>query len=238
MSPGSRPPSAVRESVSGDDVEREPAVRRSRPTVRQTPATATESPTAAPRRSRVPRRRAASRRRRDRAELADDAGEHAAKVTARAGTPRRARLLRRARCAGGAARAAPRASPSKRGPSPASDGRDEEEQLVDEACGEERGRERRAALEQQRLDAFGGERAQLLLERPAAQLELRALRQRAAPEREPARLRRARRRRARRAAARRRAPFPSRPRPRRTRRAARARAGATPRPRPSGGPGR
>ena len=66
--------------------------------------------------------------------------------------------------------------------------RDEEEQLVDEAGLEERARERRAALEQQRLDALGGERAQLVLERARAELELGALRQRAAAEREPARL--------------------------------------------------
>src|SRR5580765_3335874 len=63
--------------------------------------------------------------------------------------------------------------------------RDEQEQLVDEACREERGGEGRPALEQERLDAFGRERAQLLFERPAAQLELGALRQRPAPEGEP-----------------------------------------------------
>ena len=49
---------------------------------------------------------------------------------------------------------------------------DEEHQLVDEAGGEERGRDRRAALEQERLHALGRERAQLVLERAAAQLEL------------------------------------------------------------------
>ena len=54
---------------------------------------------------------------------------------------------------------------------PAQDGRDEEEQLVDQACGEERRRQRRAALEQQRLDALGGERTQLLFERTAARVE-------------------------------------------------------------------
>ena len=64
------------------------------------------------------------------------------------------------------------------------DGSDEHEQLVDEAGAEERGCERRAALEQQRLHAFGGERAELLLERAAPHLELR----RAVTEREPARL--------------------------------------------------
>src|SRR2546422_315944 len=42
----------------------------------------------------------------------------------------------------------------------ADDRRDEEEQLVDQIRLEERGCERRSALEQQRLDAFGGERAQ------------------------------------------------------------------------------
>ena len=66
--------------------------------------------------------------------------------------------------------------------------RDEDEQLVDEPGLEERGGERRPALEQERLDALGGERGELLAERSRAELELRALRQRAAPEREPARL--------------------------------------------------
>ena len=66
---------------------------------------------------------------------------------------------------------------------------DEHEQLVDEIGREERGRERRPAFEQQRADALVAERAQLVLERPAAQLELRALGQRATAEREPARLR-------------------------------------------------
>ena len=65
------------------------------------------------------------------------------------------------------------------------DGRDEEEQLVDEAGCEERRGERRAALEQERLDALRGERTQLLLERAGAQLELRPVRQRAAAEGEP-----------------------------------------------------
>ena len=74
------------------------------------------------------------------------------------------------------------------GPSPGERRRDEDEQLVDEVGGEERRRERRPALEQQRLHALGGERAQLLLERAGAQLELGALRQRPAAEREPARL--------------------------------------------------
>ena len=66
--------------------------------------------------------------------------------------------------------------------------RDEEEQLVDEARLQERPGERRAALEQQRLDALGGERAQLVLERAGAQLELGAVRQRAAAEGQPPRL--------------------------------------------------
>ena len=52
------------------------------------------------------------------------------------------------------------------------DGRDEEEQLVDEACREKRRGQRRAALEQQRLDALRRQRAQLLVERARAQLEL------------------------------------------------------------------
>src|SRR3954471_14027046 len=68
------------------------------------------------------------------------------------------------------------------------DGRDEQEQLVDEAGLEERGRESRAAFEQERLDALHRERAQLLLEQAAAQLELGSLRQRPPPEGEPPRL--------------------------------------------------
>ena len=66
--------------------------------------------------------------------------------------------------------------------------RDEDEQLVDEPGLEERRRERRPALEQDRLHALGRERRELLLERPRAQLELGARRQRPAAEREPARL--------------------------------------------------
>jgi len=70
------------------------------------------------------------------------------------------------------------------------EGRDEEQQLVDETGLEERRRQRRAAFEQERLDALRGERAQLLPERAAAQLELRFFGQRAAPERESPGLRR------------------------------------------------
>src|SRR5437868_4677925 len=47
---------------------------------------------------------------------------------------------------------------------------DEEEELVDEVGLEERGRERRAALEEQCLDALLAERGELLRDRPAAQL--------------------------------------------------------------------
>ena len=46
----------------------------------------------------------------------------------------------------------------------------------------------RAALEEERLDAFRGERRELLDERPGAELELRAFRQGALAERESARL--------------------------------------------------
>ena len=63
--------------------------------------------------------------------------------------------------------------------------RDEQEQLVDESRLQERSGQRRASLEQQRLDALRGERAQLLLERAGAQLELGALRQRPTPEGQP-----------------------------------------------------
>src|SRR3954470_9681829 len=67
-------------------------------------------------------------------------------------------------------------------------GSHEDEQLVDEVAFEERGRERRAALEQQALHALRAERGQLLAQRPRAQLELRALRQRTTADREPPRL--------------------------------------------------
>ena len=72
------------------------------------------------------------------------------------------------------------------GPAPASSGRDEDDELVDEAGLEERGGERRAALEQQRLDAVGGERRELLGERARAQLEAGAFGERPAAEGEPA----------------------------------------------------
>src|SRR4051812_29033743 len=67
-------------------------------------------------------------------------------------------------------------------------GRDEDDQLVHEARLEERGREGRAALEQQRLDALHGQRAQLVLERARPKLEGRARGERPAAEREAARL--------------------------------------------------
>ena len=66
--------------------------------------------------------------------------------------------------------------------------RDEHEQLLDQVALEERRRECRPALEQQRLDALRTERAQLLLGRARAQLQARPGRQRAQPEREPTRL--------------------------------------------------
>src|SRR5690242_6298187 len=68
---------------------------------------------------------------------------------------------------------------------PAQGRRDEQEHLVHQTGGEERRGEHRPALEQERLDTFGGECAQLLFERAGAQLELRALRERPAAEREP-----------------------------------------------------
>src|SRR5690242_14963680 len=76
----------------------------------------------------------------------------------------------------------------ERGAGSADRRRDEQEQLVDEVVAEERGRDRRAAFEQDRLDALVGQRAQLLVERARPELERRAVRQRPAPEREPARL--------------------------------------------------
>src|SRR5438046_210562 len=67
-------------------------------------------------------------------------------------------------------------------------GCDEDEQLVDEPGREERGRKRGSTLEQQRLDTFRGERAELVAERAAAQFELRPVRERSLSEREAARL--------------------------------------------------
>ena len=66
--------------------------------------------------------------------------------------------------------------------------RHEHEQLVDEARLEERGRERRPALEQERLDSLGGELCELVRSPPRAELQPGALRKRPAAEREPARL--------------------------------------------------
>src|SRR5262249_38675687 len=64
---------------------------------------------------------------------------------------------------------------------------DEEQQLVDETLGEERRRERRAALEQERLDALGGERLELVADRAGSRLEPRSRRERPAAEGEPPR---------------------------------------------------
>jgi hypothetical protein len=64
----------------------------------------------------------------------------------------------------------------------------EDEQLVDQLALEKRGRERWAALEQKRLHALGGERAQLFLGCARPDLELGAFRQRPATERQAARL--------------------------------------------------
>ena len=99
------------------------------------------------------------------------------------------------------------------------------------------GGERRAAFEQQRLRRPRRRARELVLERPAAQLELGAVRERPAAEREPARLPLGAHVRARSAAGRPRGPCPSRPRPRPTPRAARGRAAGSPRPRPSASPG-
>ena len=68
------------------------------------------------------------------------------------------------------------------------DRRDEDEQLVDEAGAEEGSRERRATFQEERLHALVGERAQLVLERARAKLELGTFGQRAAAEGEPPRL--------------------------------------------------
>ena len=63
-------------------------------------------------------------------------------------------------------------------PRTAEDRCDEQEQLVDEAGLQERRRERRAALEQERLHPLPGEQPQLVLERPGPQLEPGSGRQR------------------------------------------------------------
>src|SRR5919108_49336 len=65
---------------------------------------------------------------------------------------------------------------------------DEHEQLVDHALAEEGGGEPWTALEEERLDAFRGERGQLVREGAGAELEVRVFRERAAAEGEPARL--------------------------------------------------
>ena len=70
-------------------------------------------------------------------------------------------------------------------PVPTDHGRDEDEQLVDEALCEERGRERRPALEQQRLHVVGGESRELVGQRAGAELERRPVRERPATERQP-----------------------------------------------------
>src|SRR6266511_3776440 len=70
----------------------------------------------------------------------------------------------------------------------AHDGGNEDKQLVDEVLPEEGGRERRPALEQQRLDALLPEPRELLSERPRAKLELGPFGKRATAERQSARL--------------------------------------------------
>ena len=76
----------------------------------------------------------------------------------------------------------------EQGPGPGDDRRDEEEQLVDEALLEERGRERGAALEEQGLDSLAAEPEQLLLQRAGQELQLRGARKRTGAEREAPRL--------------------------------------------------
>src|SRR4051794_19362126 len=185
--PGSRRPSAVRERVSGT------TSKASRPsgtstTVRQTPATATESPTTAT--SAVSGAATTSR------ELSK-ASTVPSSRTMPVNMRRRLRLVQvrlqqhvfsRGLCA--------EVEELERGfevaedtrPVPCQDGRDEEEQLVDDTGGEKRRGERRPALQQQRPDALRRERAQLLVEWAGAQLEFGPLRQRAAPEGESPRL--------------------------------------------------
>jgi hypothetical protein len=61
---------------------------------------------------------------------------------------------------------------------------DEEEQLVDQLFAQERGCERRPALEEQRLHALAREPPEPFRRWPGDELELRALRERPAPERQ------------------------------------------------------
>ena len=77
---------------------------------------------------------------------------------------------------------------ARRGPAPASVGATKTSSLSTRSGFEERGRERRASLEQERLDALGRERPQLVLERAGAQLELEPAGQRPPREDEPPRL--------------------------------------------------
>src|SRR6476659_7917360 len=179
--PGSRRPSAVRESVSGttSNASRPSAVST---TVRQTPATATESPTAAPaavsgaattsrepsKASTVPSSRTMPVNMRQRLRLAEVRLQK--EVVSRGFRAKVEELVWRREVA---EQVVPRARENRR---------DEQQQLVDEAGLEKRRGEGRAAFEQERLDAVRGERLELLLERAAAQLELGSLRQRAAAE--------------------------------------------------------
>jgi len=65
--------------------------------------------------------------------------------------------------------------------------RDEDQQPVDAPVGEERCADRRPSLEEERLDAFRGERDELVVDRAGSELELGSFRERPTAEREPTR---------------------------------------------------
>ena len=79
-------------------------------------------------------------------------------------------------------------SPRKRGPSPESTGATKRRSLSTSPASSERRRDRRAAFEEERLDAFVRERGEFVGERAAPQLEVGAVGKRAAPEGEAPRL--------------------------------------------------
>src|SRR5581483_9538909 len=167
--PSSSRPRAVRVSVSGTTSKARLPFPTST-TVRQTPATATESPTVAPaavsaaattsrepsNAATVPTSLTMPVNMRQRLRLVQVRLEE--NVVARGLDPDVEEVERRAEL-----------SEDVR-PFAGENRRDEEEQLVHHARGEECGRERGPALEQERLDAVGAERAQLLLQRAVAQL--------------------------------------------------------------------
>src|SRR5438874_4608977 len=169
VSPAASEPSVVRSSVSAttSNASCPPSCST---TVRQIPSMATESPRpatvcGASTRSRVPSKETTRpssrtmpvnmRRRLRHADVRLDQ-----QILTR-GRRRQMRKLDRLRQ--GAEKPRPRAREH---------GRDEDEQLVDERCAQERSRERWPSLQQERLDALRREGAELLVKRTASNLEL------------------------------------------------------------------